>query len=253
MTGPTVTVLPDAAGVATHVATRLLELLAEAQAEGRVPHVALTGGTIAVAIHREAARLAAQPAGWDVDWARVVFWWGDERFVAPDSPDRNAQPARRDFLDVVGVPDENVHEMPSTADAVDVASGAASYATELRAEGSGEFELVMLGIGPDAHVASLFPGFPQVDVVDEIAVPVTGSPKPPPERITLTLPALNRSRSVWFVASGAEKAPAVARALETTRAGDPETAGPAAVPAARVHGRLSTTWFVDAAAAGLVG
>ena len=71
----------------------------------------------------------------------------------------------------------------------------------------------MLGIGSDGHIASLFPGFPQLDVDDRIAVPVTGSPKPPPERISLTFAALNRSKSVWFLVSGTEKAEAVARAL----------------------------------------
>ena len=72
----------------------------------------------------------------------------------------------------------------------------------MRAHGTGEFDIVMLGVGPDGHVASLFPGFPQLDVDDRIAVAVTGSPKPPPERISLTLGALNRARSVWFLVVG---------------------------------------------------
>ena len=251
MSEPIVTVLPDADGLAALVAGQLLALLAQVQSEGRVAHVALTGGTIAVAIHREAARLATEHVsrldGCAVDWTRVAFWWGDERFVAPDSADRNALAARQDFLDVVGVPAEHVHEMPSTASAEDVSAGAASYAGELRAEGAGEFDLVMLGIGPDAHVASLFPGSPQLEFVDDIAVGVTGSPKPPPERITLTLPALNRAREVWFVASGAEKAAAVAAAIHP--GSDEHAEHQRSLPAARVHGRLVTTWYVDEAAA----
>ena len=239
MTGPDpgsrVEVLPDPPTLATRVAEQLLVVLADAQAAGRDPHLALTGGTIADVVHREVARLTP---GSGVDWSRVVVWWGDERFVAPDSPDRNAGLARAALLDVVGVPPGNVHEMPSTADASDVHAGAAAYSEAMRTDGSGEFEVVMLGMGPDGHVASLFPGFAQVEVEDLIAVGVTGSPKPPPERISLTLPALNRARLVWFLVTGAAKAPAAATAL----------AG-GSLPAARVHGREATVWFLDEAAA----
>ena len=211
--------------------------LADAQASGHEPHIALTGGTIADAVHRELARLS--PAT-EVDWSRVVVWWGDERFVAPDSPDRNAQGARAVFLDTVGA--TQVHEMPSTADAADVEAGAAAYADLLREQGSGEFEVVMLGVGPDGHVASLFPGFAQLDVTDRIAVAVTDSPKPPPERISLTFPPLNRSRSVWLLVSGEAKAEAVSAALADD--GDVHT-----TPARGVAGHDETVWFLDRDAA----
>ena len=143
----------DAGSVAADVATRLLEELARVQAEGREPQIALTGGTIADAVHREVARLSADSG---VDWSRVVVWWGDERFVAADDPDRNAGQARAAFLDGVGA--TQAHEMPSTADAATVDEGAASYARVMREHGAGEFDVVMLGVGPDGHVASLFPG-----------------------------------------------------------------------------------------------
>ena len=103
--------------------------------------------------------------------------------------------------------------MPSTDDLADVDAGAAAYAATMREDGSGEFEVVMLGVGPDGHVASLFPGHPALDVDDRIAVGVTDSPKPPPERVSLTYAALNRARSVWLLVSGEEKAEAVAAAL----------------------------------------
>lgn len=263
---PTVEVLADPSEVATTVAQRLLRALEDAQAAGRDPQMALTGGTIADLIHREVARLAPSS---EVDWSRVVVWWGDERFVASDSPDRNARQAREAFLDGVGIPAAQVHEMPSASDATDVAAGAASYGAELRQHGVGEFDVVMLGIGPDGHVASLFPGFAQLAVVDEIAVGVTGSPKPPPERITLTLPALNRAREVWFVAAGSDKAPAVATAIAQsaevglaahrsgTQGAPRGDSGSSEVgeevderlPAARVQGRLGTIWFLDRAVA----
>ncbi|GAA1160853.1 6-phosphogluconolactonase [Nocardioides aquiterrae] len=232
---PRIEVHPDSATLATAVAGELLSRLADIQATGGVPQIALTGGTIAEEIHREIARLS--PAS-DVDWSQVGIWWGDERFVAPDSPDRNAGQARAAFLDAVGA--TQVHEMPSTADAADVDAGAASYAAELREHGSGEFDVVMLGIGPDGHVASLFPGFPQLDATD-IAVGVTDSPKPPPERISLTFAPLNRARSVWFLVSGDGKAPAVAQALGGADRHD--------IPAAGVTGHDETIWFLDRGAA----
>lgn len=232
---PRVEVHPDAAALATAVAGELLSRLADVQAAGGVPQIALTGGTIAEDVHREIARLS--PAA-EVDWSQVVVWWGDERFVAPDSPDRNAGQARAAFLDAVGA--TQVHEMPSPADAADVEAGAASYAAELREHGSGEFDVVMLGIGPDGHVASLFPGFPQLDSTD-VAVGVTGSPKPPPERISLTFAPLNRARSVWFLVSGDGKAGAVAQALGGADRHE--------VPAAGVTGHDETIWFLDRGAA----
>jgi 6-phosphogluconolactonase len=231
----------DAAALATSVAGELLTRLAEAQERGRVPNIGLTGGSIAEAVHREVARLAF---GSDVDWARVVVWWGDERFVAPDDPERNAGQARAAFLDAVGIPDANVHEMPSTATAGDVGLGAAAYAAEVREHGSGEFEVLMLGMGPDGHIASLFPGHPALDVADAIAVAVTESPKPPPERISLTFEAFERSRSVWFLVSGEGKAGAVARALSETDPPDVHE-----IPAVGVAGTEETIWFLDRAAA----
>jgi len=237
MTEPLIEVHDDPATLATAVAGELLSRLADTQAAGGTPQIVLTGGTIAEDIHREIARLSA---GSEVDWSRVVVWFGDERFVAPDSPDRNSGQAQAAFLDAVGADPAQVHTMPSTADAADVDAGATAYAATLREHGSGEFDVVMLGIGPDGHIASLFPGFPQLDS-DAIAVGVTGSPKPPPERISLTFAALNRARSVWFLVSGAGKASAVAAALGGADLHE--------IPAAGVTGREETIWFLDREAA----
>jgi 6-phosphogluconolactonase len=233
---PRVEVHESRSDLATSVAGAFLRLLTVQQAGGTVPQVAITGGTIADEIHREVARLAATS---DVDWSRVDFFWGDERFVAPDSDDRNARKARSDLLDHVGVDPARVHEIPSTDDAADVDAAATAYGDRVRSAGTGRFTLVMLGVGPDGHVASLFPGFPQLDVDDAIAVGVTGSPKPPPERVSLTFPALNRADEVWFVVSGADKAEAVGRALTTP---PPDVHD---VPAAGVRGELLTIWFLD--------
>jgi 6-phosphogluconolactonase len=239
MTGnptPRVEVHESAEDLATSVAGAFVRLVADCQAAGEIPQVALTGGTIAEAIHREIARLAPDS---DVDWSRVEIFWGDERFVAPDSPDRNAGQARAAFLDVVGVDPSRVHEMPSTADADSVEAAASAYSDVVRSVGVGRFHLTMLGVGPDGHIASLFPGFPQLDVDDVIAVAVTGSPKPPPERVSLTFGALNRSEEVWFVASGDGKADAIGRALDATPPDVHE------IPAVGVRGAAATIWFLD--------
>lgn len=229
-----VEVHPDAADLATAVAGELLSRMADLQAAGDVPQICLTGGTIAEAVHREVARLADDSG---VDWGAVDFWFGDERYVPPGSPDRNAGQARTAFLDVVGVPNHRIHEMDSTAGAPSVDEGARAYGAQVPAR----FDIVMLGLGPDGHVASLFPGFPQLDVTDALAVGVTGSPKPPPERISLTYPALRRGASVWFLVSGEGKAAAVASALGG--------ADPHDTPASGVAGLEETIWFLDREAA----
>lgn len=238
-TPPRIEVHESPEALATAIAGELLVRLSDAQAAGHEPQIALTGGTIADAVHHELARLSAEA---EVDWSRVVVWWSDERFVEPASDDRNERLAREAFLDQVDADPAKVHPMPSTESVPSLEAGAAAYGEELRTYGSGEFDVVMLGIGPDGHIASLFPGYPQLDVDDQVAVPVTDSPKPPPERISLTFGALNRAASVWFLVSGEEKAPAVARALaEGTDRHD--------IPAAGVSGSEETIWFLDRAAA----
>jgi len=228
---------PDA--LADAVAAALIARLAEVQAEGRVPSIALTGGSIAERIHRA---VATSIDGLDVDWSEVDFYFGDERYVDTWSEDRNALAARRDLLDQVEVDPARVHEMPASDSGLTLEDAAAAYSDTVHAHGTGEFDVVLLGMGPDGHVASLFPGHPALDVDDRITVAVTGSPKPPPERLSLTFAALSRTRAVWFVVSGEAKADAVARARR-----------PGAdlhdVPAAGVVGREETIWWVDAAAA----
>jgi 6-phosphogluconolactonase len=228
----------DAAALSTAVAGELLSRIADLQAAGDVPHIVLTGGTIAVSIHQEVARLAPESG---VDWGAVELWFGDERYVAPDSPDRNVGQAREAFIDAVGVPAHRVHEMASTSAAASVGEAAGAYAAELEQRGPEVFDIVMLGVGPDGHVASLFPGFPQLEVTDVSTVGVTGSPKPPPERVSLTFPRLNAAAAVWFLVSGDGKADAVARALGGADVQE--------TPAAGVSGRDETIWFLDRASA----
>lgn len=234
---PTVKVLDTEADVVAEVATTLVTRLAEIQSVGRVPAIVLTGGSIAERIH---AAVAADPRIGEIDWARVEIWYGDERYVAADSPDRNAVQAKEALLSHVPVSAELVHEMPA-ADGefgADLDAAAAAYASTLRAE---PFDIVMLGMGPDGHCASLFPGFPQVHAAGPV-VGVTGSPKPPPERLSLTIPALSNTRDVWFLVSGEPKAEAAARALAHGALVDE-------VPATGPRGLERTVWYLDSPAA----
>lgn len=240
MTTPSLRVSPTRGELATAVATALLSRIAQAQARGEVPQIGLTGGSVADELHREVARLSADSP---VDWSRVVLWWGDERWLPAGSPDRNEVQARTAFISAVGVDEANVHAMPASDDGLSLADAVLAYAATMRERGAGFFEVLMLGIGPDGHVASLFPGHPAAAVADAIAVPVEVSPKPPPERVSLTFEAMERSKAVWFVAAGADKADAVAASMQPRALpGSPEAvACPARVP----RGTDETVWWLD--------
>ncbi|HYH73585.1 MAG TPA: 6-phosphogluconolactonase [Nocardioides sp.] len=226
--------------LATSVAVALLARLSHVQSEGRVPQIGLTGGSIAEELHREVARLSP---GSGVDWSRVVLWWGDERWLPTGSADRNEVQAHESFISAVGVDPSHVHAMPASDEGLSLADAAVAYGETMREHGAGYFDVLMLGVGPDGHVASLFPGHPAAVLRDAIAVPVEESPKPPPQRISLTFEAMERSDAVWFVAAGADKADAVAAAM----AGPAEIGSPEAVecPARVPRGTEETVWWLD--------
>ena len=220
--------------VAEALAARLVERLTALQSSGKDPQVALTGGRIATKAY---ARLAADGPSSAVDWSRVDLWWGDERYVAADDDERNAKPALELLRDPLGLSADRVHEMPATDGGLSLDDAAAAYDDEL---GDTVFDVCLLGLGPDGHVASLFPEHPSSQTEGEV-IAVRNSPKPPPDRLSLTLPVINRSAEVWFVVSGADKADAVALALSG--------AGPLQVPGAGAHGTTRTLWLVDRDAA----
>lgn len=230
MTTATVDVQPDAAALAVAIAQQIESRLAAIQAAGRTPRVLLTGGTIAMSAYR----LLSADA---VDWENVEFWFGDERFVGIDLPDRNDRQAREAFLDRVGA--TRIHQLADNDCSISAADAARAYARTLPAE---PFDLTLLGVGPDGHVASLFPGFPQLQETGAPTVAVFDSPKPPPVRVSLTLTALGNSDTVMFIVSGADKADAVARTFAADGAVE-ET------PARGVVGLSETVWLLDKAAA----
>lgn len=227
---------PDGEALVAAVADALVDRLRVLQASGRVPRLVLTGGGVADRLHRRLAETAATA----LDWSRVEIWWGDERYVDSFSDERNTRQARQALLDHVPVDETLVHEPPAADSGRPVDQAAAAWASEFPA---GDFDVMVLGVGPDGHTASLFPGRPEVHEVATDAVAVTDSPKPPPLRLSMTLPRLSRATVVWFVVSGADKAGAVARAVAPDAPVD-------AVPAAGPRGREATVWWLDEPAAG---
>jgi 6-phosphogluconolactonase len=238
-------VFEDAAELADTVARRALQVLEAAIHDRGEAHLLLTGGSIL----EKTMTAFAQPAA--LRWSRVHVWWGDERYVPENSDDRNDRPAMTVFLDNVPVEPARLHRMPA-ADAgfADAEAAAVAYAGELAAAaGASEpgptavpaFDVALLGVGPDGHCASLFPGHPGTRKLDASVIAVHDSPKPPPTRLSLSFPALDVARQIWFVVSGESKAEAVAQAV----GGAPREEIPSAGP----RGQDRTLWLVDRAAA----
>ena len=234
--------------LASAAAARTITRVADAIAAAGRAHLVLTGGGIGTKV---LAAIAASSARDTVDWRQVDFWWGDERFEPSGDPERNETGARSALLDHIGADPSRVHVMagPDGPDGDDPDAAAARYAAELaRAAGDGAagtaavpaFDVLMLGIGPEGHVASIFPDSPAAHAAGSV-VAVRNSPKPPPTRISLTFSAIQAAREVWILASGAEKADAVAEAL-TGISQDK-------LPAAGARGLDRTLFLIDEPAA----
>jgi 6-phosphogluconolactonase len=248
--GPSVVVHADADLLAAAAAARLVTGLVDAIAARGGAHLVLTGGRSGTAVM---AALAGSPARDAVEWRSVHLWWGDERFLPAGHPDRNETQAREALLDALPLDPAKVHPMPASDGAFgdDVDAAAGGYAEQLLAATGradrGEvpdFDILLLGVGPDAHVASLFPSKPEKDVTDRLVVGVPDAGmEPSVPRISLSLPALNASRHVVFLVTGPDKAEAVRRAF-----GDPPDPSS---PAAHVRPRGGElTVILDPASAG---
>jgi 6-phosphogluconolactonase len=232
---------PDTDALVTAAGDRLAGAIATAvEARGRAL-IVITGGGTGIGLLK---RLRGQR----VDWPRVHLFWGDDRFVAHDDAERNEKQAREALIDHVDIPAGNVHAMAASDgmfgdDLAAAADGYARVLSELAENGSATplFDVHLLGMGGEGHVNSLFPHTPAVRETVRGVVGVADSPKPPPQRITLTLPAVCHSREVWLIVAGSAKADAVAAAVGG--------ADPADVPAAGAVGIESTVWLIDDAAA----
>jgi 6-phosphogluconolactonase len=215
---------------------RRVEACADAaRAEARRFAIALPGGSVA-------ARFFPRLATAAVDWTEAEFFWGDERAVPPDHPDSNYGLAVTTWLGPAGIRSERAHRMP--ADAEDLQAASEGHEQDLvRLLGTPpRLDVALLGMGPDGHVCSLFPGHPLLHEERAFVAPVFDSPKPPPRRMTLTLPALRSARLVVLAALGSAKAPAVRAVLD-----DPASQLPAALA---LRGAAAGLVLVDPAARG---
>jgi len=227
-----ITRLGDKEQVAAHAAQVVAGVC---NAATETVHVALAGGTTPERCHELLAPLVD-------DWGHVHVWLSDERAVGPDDDESNFKMVRRSLLDRISIPAKNVHRVlgEKGADAA-----AALYETEVLdnvvagADGLPLFDVIMCGMGPDGHTCSLFPGHPEVHIDDRLVVGVHDSPKPPPDRITFTLPLLHAARRLMLLVAGEEKREAMRRV-----AAGPDPATPASMLAL---GALEVV--VDAAAA----
>ncbi|CCI54571.1 MAG: 6-phosphogluconolactonase [Tetrasphaera jenkinsii] len=230
---------PDKRSLAAAAAARLITAIVDTLAVKPEAQLALTGGSMGSDVWRA---VAASPARGAVDWSRVRVWWGDERYLPAGDPDRNDTQNDAAGLAELGLVPDNVHRVagPDTSESAE--ASAAAYAETIRTFGQHEWDVVLFGVGPDGHIASLFPGHPAQLTTGEIAIAVHDSPKPPPTRVSLTFECVDRAQRVWFLVAGEDKRQAVVDGL----AG----AGPSVSSAAQVHGVSETLWLVDAAAAG---
>ncbi|MFC3962920.1 6-phosphogluconolactonase [Nocardia jiangsuensis] len=229
----------DGDALVAAAADHFVRIVVAAQRERGSASVVLTGGGTGIGL----LKLVRESPG-EIDWSRLDVFWGDERFVPAGDPERNELQAREALLDHVPVDRARVHPVAtSDGEYPDPVEAAAEYAAAVHAHLAehGAFDLHLLGMGGEGHINSLFPHTDAVREQHDLVVAVTASPKPPPVRVTLTLPAIRRARNVVLVVGGAAKADAVAAAL----AG----AEPEEIPAAGAIGAESTLWLLDRDAA----
>ncbi len=257
---PQVEVFADRAEVTRTIASRLLAVLKQAAQSQGMAHVSLTGGGAGIATLEAVAELVREGAE-APDWASVHFWWGDERLLPAGDEDRNETQARAALLDFLvaeqGLPTDNICPMPTSEEAAHPEAGAQIYARQLEAFAAEHgvqgphgkllmprFDVMLLGVGPDGHINSLFPGKDSLSVIGQPTTGESDAPAElgPPLRVTLTFDAVHTARRVWTGVTGADKAEAAAAALVPG-------ADVTQYPAANARGAEETIWHLDQAAA----
>jgi 6-phosphogluconolactonase len=219
-------VFESAETLALRTAALLAARLEEAMASRGRATLGLSGGASPAGLYRALSAAA-------IDWSRVQVYFADERAVPPTDPGSNFRLARETLIDPARIPPPNVHRMRAEYDDLD------AVAIEYEAHLATSIDVLILGIGPEGHTCSIFPGSPLVHERDRRVAAVYDSPKPPARRVTVTPRVLGEARSVAMLATGAEKAGVVARALEGEGTADE-------VPARLVRDR---DWYLDRAAA----
>ncbi len=236
-----IAIYPDIETISQQAATYVARIAREAiVTRGRFT-IALSGGNTPKQLY---GLLASEPYSSQIDWQLVEIFWSDERCVPPDAPESNYHMAQEVMLSRLSIPVAQVHRMPADRDNRDAASQ--EYTQEMQrvfsTNGIPEFDLIQLGMGPEAHTASLFPHQPSLHEKERLVMPVS-VPKPPPDRLTFTPPILNAARNILFLATGADKADALQAVIEGPRNPDEYPAQIVRPPNGEV------TWMVDKAIA----
>lgn len=216
-------------------AERFLDVVSQLQSEGRCPTVVLTGGGAGIGTLKKIAQDADR-----IDWSNIHVFFGDERNVPVTDPESNEGQARAALLDHVPIPAERIHGYRLGELSMEAATLAYREVLELFAPDG--FDIHLLGMGGEGHINTLFPDTDAVKETSELVVAEYQSPKPPAERVTLTLPAVNRSERAWLLVAGQEKATAAAHVVKRS--------DPCQWPAAGVEARAETLLFLAADAAG---
>lgn len=224
----------DGAEVAAATAEALSNRLTQLLGDNSEVHIQITGGTVGI---QTLAELAAREDFQNLDLERLNIWWGDERYVASDSSDRNANQARAALFSKLNKKQPKLHEFPAADSGLSLDEAAEQFAKHV-AEVAPKIAIALVGMGPDGHICSLFPGKPNVDEAATI-IAEHDSPKPPPQRLSFSYSAMNQCEEIWFVVAGADKQPAVDVAFGET---------PESLPVGRVHGTVATHWYLDATA-----
>lgn len=215
--------------LAKKAASDLANAIGELLSNHQQVHIVLTGGTVGI---KTLGFLAPYLA--NMNLSKLHLWWGDERFVESESKDRNFVQAHEALLSKIAIPAENIHQMPAS-DTGSLTEAAEKFRAHIESL-EPAFDIVLLGMGPDAHVASLFPASAPTAHGNWV-ISESDSPKPPSQRISLSYKALSSAKEVWFLVSGQDKQDAVRRVF----AGEE-------LPAGKVSGKKLTRWYLDQAA-----
>jgi 6-phosphogluconolactonase len=226
----------NALDVAQQASLEIVETINNVLVKKNSVHIALTGGTVGILTLEVLDKIISEQK---LDISRVHFWWGDERFVESNSADRNFNQAKNVMPNLLGTDSKMVHAFPSSDHGMELETARTAFSAqmiEVFGDSDPAMDLTILGMGPDGHVASLFPGMSQDG---DLVIAVDNSPKPPPQRLSFSMELISRSEKILFVIAGLDKAEAVESVHK-----NPECD----LPAAKVEAQGETLWIIDEAA-----
>ena len=222
--------------VAQQASSEIVETIKTVLVKKNSVHIAITGGTVGILTLEVLGKASSEQ---NLDVSKVHFWWGDERFVESNSADRNFNQAKIAMPNMLGAESEKIHPFPSSDDGLELEAAQREFSAHMKTvfgESQPAMDLTILGMGPDGHVASLFPG---MDHDGDLVLSVANSPKPPAQRLSFSMNLVNRSEKIIFVVAGIDKAEAV-EAVHKNPDCD--------LPAAKVEAKGETLWIIDEAA-----